>query len=121
MKGKWKGFNILEGAQRMLKSQQAQKEAYRKIQLVLDKLTTEEVDNLVPDEGEFKLIADAVMSWYVLLFASKIIRDRKEPNVMETLAASLLILGTIIKYTYALGIRRGEKKQTNARKQRSKP
>lgn len=84
-----------------------QEKAEGKIQKVLNRLTTEQVDNLAPDSGEFKTIAEAIMAWYQLLIASGIIQ--KSEKATDVLASSMLILATLVKYTYALGRRRGRK------------
>ena len=86
----------------------AKEKAEAKIQKVLNRLSTEEVDELAPDTGEFKAIAEAVMAWYQLLFVSGIV-NRQNEKAMEVLASSLLVLGTLVKYTYALGVRRGRR------------
>ena len=85
----------------------AQEKAEGKIQQVLRKLTTEQVDDLAPDGGEFKAIAEAIMAWYQMLIASGIVR--KDEKGIEVLASSMLVLGTLVKYTYALGRRRGQR------------
>jgi len=81
------------------------KEVEQRIERVLTKMTTEEVDHLAPDDGEFRQIAQAVMAWYQLLFASNILR--RTTKTQEVLASSLVVLGTLVKYAYALGRRRG--------------
>jgi hypothetical protein len=86
----------------------AQKRAEGKIEAVLKKMSAAEVDELAPDRGEFKAIAEAVMAWYQLLLASGIV-DRKDKRVIDVLAASLVVLGTLVKYAYALGVRRGQR------------
>lgn len=94
-----------------------QEKAEAKIQRVLRKMSTDEVDRAVPDDDvEFKAIAQAVMAWYQLLMASGIV-DRKDKRAIDVLASSMLILGTLVKYTYALGLRRG-KRQARVRKKR---
>jgi len=86
----------------------AKEKAEATIQRVLKRMPAEVVDELAPDRGEFKAIAEAVMAWYQLLFASGIF-DRRDERVMEVLASSMLMLGTLVKYTYALGVRRGRR------------
>jgi len=86
----------------------AKEKAEAKIQRVLNRLTAAEVDELAPDRGEFKAVAEAVMAWYQLLFASGIV-NRQNEKAMEVLASSLLVLGTLVKTTYALGVRRGRR------------
>lgn len=94
------------------------KQAEATIRRVLSKLAAAEVDALVAnpngegDAPEFKQIAGAVMAWYQLLFASGIF-DRRNQRVMETLSSSLVMLGTLVKYTYALGLRRGRRHKTS--------
>jgi hypothetical protein len=96
----------------------AQEKAEAKIQKVLRKMSADEVDRAVPDDDvEFKAIAEAVMAWYQLLMASGIV-DRKDERVIDVLASSMLILGTLVKYAYALGLRRGERRRARARKRR---
>jgi len=82
-------------------------EAEKKIERVLGKMATEEVDQFAPDSGEFKQIAQAVMAWYQLLMASGIVR--RTAKTQEILASSMVVLGTVVKYTYALGRRRGQR------------
>jgi len=77
------------------------------IQRVLGKMPSEEVDQLAPDHGEFKQIAQAVMAWYQMLMASGIIR--RTAKTQEVLASSMVVLGTLVKYAYALGRRRGQR------------
>ena len=77
------------------------------IQRVLNKLTAERVNNLAPDNGEFKAMADAIMAWYQLLIASGIVQ--KTPRAADVMASGLLVLGTLVKYAYALGRTRGRK------------
>lgn len=84
-----------------------QEKAEARIQQVLNRLTTEQVDNLAPDSGEFKTIAEAIMAWYQLLIASGIVQ--KGDRGIEVLSASMLVLATLVKYTYALGRQRGRK------------
>jgi len=88
----------------------SQGQAEATVQKVLDLMTTDEVDEIVPDgDPTFQLISDAIMAWYVLLWASGVFRTRtnKQRQAVErTLAGSLLILGTLVKYTYALGMRK---------------
>ena len=91
----------------------AQEKAEATIQKVLKKLTTEEVDRLAPDSGEFKQIAEAIMAWYQLLLASGIIQ--KSAKATDVLASSLLVLGTLVKYAYALGVRRGQRNAVSKR------
>ena len=81
--------------------------AERVIERVLAKMETEEVDRLAPDSGEFNQIAKAVMAWYTMLMASGIVR--RTSKAREVLASSLVVLGTLVKYTYALGRRRGRR------------
>lgn len=96
----------------------AQEKAEAKIQRVLRKMNADEVDRVVPDDDvEFKAIAEAVMAWYQLLMASGIV-DHKDGRVVDVLAGSMLILGTLVKYTYALGLRRGERRRARVRKKR---
>lgn len=88
---------------------------------VLNKVPAEEVDELIPDnDAEFQQIADATMSWWTLLFASGIIAkgtDKEERNlIQETLASALVSLGSLIKYVYALGLRRGMRRVQKKRK-----
>lgn len=82
-------------------------QAQAKIQVVLKKMTAQEVDRWVDGQGEFDQIARAVMAWYRLLHLSNILV--KNPQTQEILASSLLVLGTLVKYAYALGIRRGQR------------
>ena len=94
----------------------AQEKAEARIQKVLRRLSTDEVDRIAPgDDGEFKAIADAVMAWYQLLMASGIV-DHKDKRAIDVLASSMLVLGTLVKYTYALGLRRGERQARTAKK-----
>lgn len=85
----------------------AQKKAEETIQKVLDRMTTAEVDQLAPDSGEFKVIASAIMAWYQLLYASGVIKRSAAAN--QVMSASLVVLGTLVKYSYALGRRRGQR------------
>jgi len=81
--------------------------AERAIELILVKMDASEVDQLAPDQGEFGQIAKAVMAWYQLLMESRIVR--RMTKAQEVLASSLVVLGTLVKYTYALGRRRGRR------------
>jgi len=92
----------------------AREKAEHKIQVVLKKLTADQVDELAPDKGEFKQLAEAVMAWYQLLLASGIV-NRKDPKAVDALASSLLVLGTLVKYAYALGVRRGGRQAQRVR------
>ena len=94
----------------------AQEKAEATIQRVLKKLTTEQVDELAPDSGEFKQVAEAIMAWYQLLLASGIIQ--KSAKATEVLASSLLVLGTLVKYAYALGVRRGQRQNAISKRTR---
>lgn len=81
------------------------------IERVLNKMMPKEVDRLVGAKNrEFDHIGQAVQAWYSMLFAANIFRQDPEQRnmVRNTLAASLVVLGTIVKYTYALGVRRGQ-------------
>ena len=91
-----------------------QETAEATIQRVLKKLTTDQVDDLAPDTGEFKAVAEAIMAWYQLLIASGIVQ--KTPKSTDIMASSLLVLGTLVKYAYALGRSRGRKDKQVRRK-----
>lgn len=89
-----------------------------KIRLVTERLTGEQVDALIEqvdalveergkDAPEFRIIAEAVMAWYQLLMASGVVK--RGNRAIDTLAGSMLVLGTLVKYTYALGVRRGRR------------
>ena len=91
-----------------------QTKAETAIQQVLNRLTTEQVDDLAPDNGEFKAVAEAIMAWYQLLIASGIVG--KDGKAIEVLASSMLVLGTLVKYAYALGRARGRKDKQVRRK-----
>jgi len=92
-----------------------QNPAERKIQIVLDTMSAQEVDTWIPDnDQEFRKISEAIMAWYQLLLASGIIRGTLKAK--SVLASSMLVLGTLIKYTYALGLRRGEWRQMTQQK-----
>ena len=84
-----------------------QERAEAKIQKVLRQLTTEQVDALASDQGEFKSIAEAIMAWYQLLIASEIVG--KDEKAFDVLSGSMLVLATLVKCTYALGRLRGRK------------
>lgn len=83
--------------------------AESKINRVFKRMPVEEVNELAPDKGEFPVIAEAVMAWYQMLFASKIFRSDQRKAVMESLAGSLVVLGSLVKYAYALGRRTGKR------------
>jgi len=77
-----------------------------KINRVLNMLDASEVDRIVGERNEeWRAIAEAAMAWQVLL--TKGLNARRDSALMRLLTSSLLVLGTLIKYTYALGIRRG--------------
>ena len=78
------------------------------IQAIFSKMESAEVDRLAPDEGEFRQIAQAIMAWYQMLLSANILRSRTKA-VQEVLASSLFVLGSLVKYTYALGRRRGRR------------
>lgn len=88
-----------------------QRAAERVIEKVIKRLTGAEVDALVADGGrdsaEFKGIAEAVMAWYQLLMASGVVK--RDERAVGVLASSMLVLGTLVKYAYALGVRRGRR------------
>lgn len=91
-----------------LKAARAQE---NKLQLVLGKLRVNEVDELVGDKNkEFEQIGQATMAWFGLLQSSRLFRQEPEQQeaVTRTLASSLVVLGTLIKCVYALGVRRGQ-------------
>jgi len=93
-----------------------QEKAEAKIQRVIGRLPAADVDALVPESDvEYRAIAEAVMAWYQLLLASGIL-DVKDKRVIEVLSSSLLVLGTIVKYAYALGLRRGRRQAVGRRK-----
>ncbi len=84
--------------------------AERQIQKLFDSISTAEIEALAPDDDhEFTLVAEAVMAWYQLLLKSGIIElhGKNKQATLSTLGASLLILGTLVKTAYALGVRRG--------------
>jgi len=83
------------------------KDAERVIETILAKMETDEVDRLAPDSGEFGQIAQAVMAWYQLLMASGIVK--RSAGARRVLASSVLVLGTLVKYAYALGRQRGRR------------
>ena len=83
-----------------------QNDAEAKINRVLGMLDANEVDRIVGENNkEWRAIAEAAMAWQVLL--TKGLNARRDKALMRLLMSSLLVLGTLIKYTYALGIRRG--------------
>jgi len=83
-----------------------QNDAEAKINRVLGMLDANEVDRIVGEnDKEWRAIAEAAMAWQVLL--TKGLNARRDKALMRLLTSSLLVLGTLIKYTYALGIRRG--------------
>lgn len=72
-----------------------------------------EVDRLVSGDGsgerdadEFKVLADAVMAWWTLLVGSGIVKRTGEAE--RILASSGLVLATVVKYGYAMGVRAGK-------------
>jgi hypothetical protein len=77
-----------------------------KIEAVLKRLSAAEVNELVPDGGEFTVIADAVKGWYALLLDSRVV-DLTSKRVVDVLCGSMLVLGTLVKHTYASGVRAG--------------
>ena len=80
----------------------------QKIQAVQAMLTAEEIDALELDaDPTFRKIGEAVMAWNVLLMASGVVK--KYGAAKETIAGAYVMLGTLFKYTYALGIKRGER------------
>ena len=83
------------------------KNAEQTIEAVLAKMDSSEVDRLAPDAGEFKQVAEAIMAWYQLLMASGIVKRTSKARLV--LASSMIALGTLVKYTYALGRRRGRR------------
>jgi len=92
-----------------------QNPAERKIQVVLDTMSAQEVDTRIPDgDQEFRKIGEAIMAWYQLLLASGIIRGTLKAK--SVLGDSLLVLGTLVKYAYALGLRRGERRMQTPQK-----
>jgi len=83
-----------------------QNDAEAKINRVLGMLDANEVDRIVGEnDKEWRAIAEAAMAWQGLL--TKGLNARRDKALMRLLTSSLLVLGTLIKYTYALGIRRG--------------
>jgi hypothetical protein len=79
------------------------------VQAVLDLMHKDTVDVLAPDsDATFAAIAKAIMAWWTLLFASGIFGRKRSKAVQTTIAGSTLVLGTIVKYAYALGVRRGQ-------------
>ena len=79
-----------------------------KIKAVQALLTAEEIDALELDaDPTFRKIGEAVMAWNVLLHTSGVIK--KYGAAKETIAAAYVMLGTLFSYTYALGIKRGER------------
>ena len=94
----------------------SEEKAQETIQKLLDRLTKEEVTSVV-QEGvgtEYGTISKAFMAWYRLLIASNIFKNKEK--AAEVLAGSMLVLGTMVKTVYALGIYRGQKMQRVPRK-----
>lgn len=92
-----------------------------KIEKVLRKLPADDVDGLVGEKNdEFSHIAEAIMAWYTMMHAASIFRQEESQKemVLKTLAASLVILGSIVKYAYALGVRRGRRTAKGAVRKR---
>jgi len=92
-----------------------------KIEKVLRKMPASEVDELVGEKNaEFSHIAEAIMAWNVMLHAASIFRQEPEQRdaVLRTLASSLVVLGSLVKYAYALGIRRGKRQANGAVRKR---
>ena len=84
------------------------------IQRLLKRMSAADVDALVADDNaEFKTVADAVMAWYQMLVKSGILKTEGDDGkrAFEVLASSLLVLGTIVKTAYALGLRAGQKNE----------
>lgn len=98
---------VVGGMRAQIRADSSRRKLEAQIQRVLKKMTAAEVDELVPDKGEFDEIAQAVMAWQALLHAGRVFQ--KGEQVRRTLGASLIVLGTLFKYTYALGIRRGQR------------
>ena len=79
-----------------------------KIAAVQAMMPAEEIDALSLDaDPTFRKIGEAVMAWNVLLHASGVLRRHEKAK--ETIASAYVMLGVLFKYTYALGMRRGER------------
>ena len=95
----------------------AQAAANAQIQAVLALMPVEKVDAMIPDDdAEFQKIADAILAWNTLLMLSGIVR--RNAKTYEVLGAAMVALGSIVKYTYALGMRRGERARELKRRKR---
>ena len=88
-----------------------------KIQAVQAMMTAEEVDALNLDaDPTFRKIGEAIIAWNVLLHASGVLR--RHERAKETIAAAYVMLGVLVKYSYALGMRRGERDKLKRRKRK---
>ncbi len=77
------------------------------IQTLLAEMSVDQADMLASGSPGYKKVAEAVMAWYRLLMSTGIIK--KTPKTKEILAASMLVMGTIVKYSFALGWKLGLK------------
>lgn len=92
-----------------------------KIRAILAKLKKEDVERLIGKRNRtHAAIQEAVMGWQAMLFAGLkqegILRDEQEDSALRLLASSMVVLGTLITWTFALGIREGMRRKTSRRR-----
>jgi hypothetical protein len=81
-----------------------------RIQRLLAKLDKDESNRLIGDDNvEYRVISEAAMAWQSMLFVGLKGHGLQEgEGTLKLLASSMVVLGTIIQWAYALGIRRGK-------------
>jgi len=89
-----------------------------KVQALLESLDRDECHRLIGDNNrEYRTVSEAVMAWQAMLFAGLEGRGVVLEGSDKLMGSSMVVLGTIVQFAYALGIRRGQRRAQ--RKKRS--
>ena len=76
------------------------------MQKLLERLTPDQVEELIDYEGPYKDVAEAVVGWNAL-FLQGLKKRRLIQKTKGYLAASMLVLGSITRWAFALGVKEG--------------
>lgn len=88
------------------------------IERLLEALDNDECNRLIGKTNKeySELISPAVIAWQAMLFAGLRLDPAIEEKIYESdltklMGHSMIVLGSIIQYAYALGIRRGSRER----------
>ena len=87
--------------------------AEARIERLLARLDKDEASRLIGDDNvEYRVISEAALAWQSMLFVGLKGHGLQEgEGTLKLLASSMVVLGTIIQWAYALGIQRGQRRK----------